>query len=79
MNLNYENLGNSFLDHGASSKEWDMTIILLLLHVPLLITAKYGAKNKKLKFGLVSVYSLGMIVFLIIVIFNAEIYFFEND
>lgn len=73
MKLNYENQDNSFLDHEASGKEWDMTIILLLLHVPLLITVKYGAKNKKLKFGLVSVYVLSMIVFLIVVVFNAEI------
>ena len=70
------NVGNKefyFLNHGAPGGEWDMTIILLMIHIPLIVAAKFGAKNEKLRFGLITVYGICMFIFLILLIFNAEI------
>ena len=73
MIVNVENKEFNFLNHGASGGEWDMTIILLMIHMPLIVAAKFGAKNEKLRFGLITVYGTGMFIFLILLIFNAEI------
>ncbi len=73
MIVNAANKEFNFLNHGAPGGEWDMTIILLMIHIPLIVAAKFGAKNEKLKFGLITVYGIGMFVFLILLIFNAEI------
>tara|TARA_B100001996_G_scaffold196595_1_gene150637 strand:+ start:1165 stop:1386 length:222 start_codon:yes stop_codon:yes gene_type:complete len=62
-----------FLNHGEAGGEWDITIILLMIHMPLIVAAKFGAKNEKLKFGLITVYGIGMLIFLLLLIFNAEI------
>ena len=73
MIVNVENKEFYFLNHGAPGGEWDMTIILLMIHIPLIVAAKFGAKNEKLRFGLITVYGIGMFIFLILLIFNAEI------
>ena len=55
MIVNPANKEFNFLNHGAPGGEWDMTIILLMIHIPLIVAAKFGAKNEKLKFGLITV------------------------
>tara|TARA_B100001029_G_scaffold145235_1_gene125475 strand:+ start:1861 stop:2082 length:222 start_codon:yes stop_codon:yes gene_type:complete len=71
--VNAANKEFNFLNHGAPGGEWDMTIILLMIHIPLIVAAKFGEKNEKLRFGLITVYGIGMFIFLILLIFNAEI------
>jgi len=72
--VNKENLDIVFFNHGDIGGDWDITIILLMIHIPLIVAAKFGSKNKKLRFGLITVYGIGMFIFLLLLIFNAEIW-----
>ncbi len=73
MIANKRNIEFILFNHGDPGGEWDMTIILLMVHMPLIVAAKFGSKNEKLKFGLITVYGIGMLIFLLLLIFNAEI------
>lgn len=65
---NYQNL--SIYDHGITDNQFDTTIILLLLHIPLIIGAKISKKNKTIKQFLFITYILGMVLFISAIIIN---------
>ena len=64
----YQNL--SIYDHGITDNQFDTTIILLLLHIPLIIGAKISKKNKTIKELLFIIYILGMAFFISAIIIN---------
>ena len=64
----YQNL--SIYNHGIIDNQFDTTIILLLLHIPLIIGAKISKKNKTIKKLLFIIYILGMALFISAVIIN---------
>ena len=67
---NYHDLIKYF-DHGISSnKEFDTTIILLLLHIPLIIGAKISKRNQLVRRILFIIYASGMILFIFLVVLN---------
>ena len=57
-------------DHGITDNQFDATIILLLLHIPLIIGAKISKKNKTIKQFLFITYILGMVLFISAIIIN---------
>tara|TARA_B100001029_G_C14868263_1_gene343036 strand:- start:455 stop:673 length:219 start_codon:yes stop_codon:yes gene_type:complete len=64
----YQNL--SIYNHGIIDNQFDTTIILLLLHIPLIIGAKISKKNKTIKKLLFIIYILGMALFISAIIIN---------
>ena len=64
----YKNL--SIYNHGIIDNQFDTTIILLLLHIPLIIGAKISKKNKTIKIILFLIYILGMALFISAIIIN---------
>ena len=64
----YQNL--NIYDHGITDNQFDTTIILLLLHIPLIIGAKISKKNKTIKKLLFIIYILGMAFFISAIIIN---------
>ena len=64
----YQNL--NIYDHGITDNQFDTTIILLLLHIPLIIGAKISKKNKTIKKLLFLIYILGMALFISAIIIN---------
>jgi len=52
-------------DH-AEPERWDLTIILLLVHIPLLIATRISNHLKMVKNGLFTVYGIGVIGFLLL-------------
>ena len=64
----YQNL--NIYDHGITDNQFDTTIILLLLHIPLIIGAKISKKNKTIKKLLFIIYILGMALFISAIIIN---------
>ena len=67
---NYHYLTNYF-DHGISNnKEFDTTIILLLLHIPLIIGAKISKRNQLVRRILFFIYASGMIIFILLLLLN---------
>ena len=64
----YQNL--SIYDHGITDNQFDTTIILLLLHIPLIMGAKFSKKNKTIKQLLFITYILGMALFISAIIIN---------
>ncbi len=67
---NYYEL-NSYYDHGiTNNKEFDATIILLLLHIPLIIGAKISKRNQLVRRILFIIYASGMILFIFLVVLN---------
>ena len=65
---NNQNL--SIYDHGITDNQFDTTIILLLLHIPLIIGAKISKKNKTIKHLLFIIYIFGMLLFISAIIIN---------
>jgi|TARA_B100001093_G_C26186451_1_gene742016 hypothetical protein len=57
-------------DHGITDNQFDATIILLLLHIPLIIGAKISKKNKTIKKLLFVIYIFGMALFISAIIIN---------
>jgi hypothetical protein len=57
-------------DHGITDNQFDATIILLLLHIPLIIGAKISKKNKTIKELLFVIYIFGMALFISAIIIN---------
>ncbi len=60
----------SIYNHGITDNQFDTTIILLLLHIPLIIGAKISKKNKTIKRLLFIIYILGMALFISAIIIN---------
>tara|TARA_B110000438_G_scaffold197904_1_gene189396 strand:- start:1781 stop:2002 length:222 start_codon:yes stop_codon:yes gene_type:complete len=69
MNINNSNLKIEIFEH-AEPDQLDLTIILLLIHIPMIATARLGSKYKRLRLGLFLVYGFGMISFVILLIFS---------
>ncbi len=65
---NYESI--NYFDHGISNNEFDTTIILLLLHIPLIIGAKISKKNQSIRKILFLIYLSGMIIFILLILLN---------
>jgi len=65
---NYESI--NYFDHGVSNNEFDTTIILLLLHIPLIIGAKISKKNQSIRKILFLIYLSGMIIFILLILLN---------
>lgn len=57
-------------DHGISSKDFDITIILLLLHIPLIIGTKISKRNKVVRRILFLMYTIGMVSFIFLITIN---------
>ena len=57
-------------DHGISDKDFDITIILLLLHIPLIIGAKISKRNKVARRILFFIYTIGMVLFIFLITIN---------
>ena len=64
----YQNI--TIYDHGITDNQFDATIILLLLHIPLIIGAKISKKNKTIKKLLFVIYSFGLAFFISAIIIN---------
>jgi len=70
INENYHEIIN-YLDHGISNNnEFDTTIILLLLHIPLIIGAKISKRNRHFRKILFFTYASGMTVFIFLLVLN---------
>ena len=71
MNIekNYFELSEYF-DHGISNSQFDTTIILLLLHIPLIIGAKISKRNMLIKKILFLTYASGMSLFILLLALN---------
>ena len=70
LEIPYEDLIKYF-DHGISSnREFDTTIILLLLHIPLIIGAKISKRNQLVRRILFFIYASGMIIFILLLLLN---------
>jgi len=65
---NYESI--NYFDHVISNNEFDTTIILLLLHIPLIIGAKISKKNQSIRKILFLIYLSGMIIFILLILLN---------
>ncbi len=61
---------STYFDHGISNNEFDTTIILLLLHIPLIIGAKISKKNQSIRKILFLIYLSGMIIFILLILLN---------
>ena len=66
---NYYELINH-LDHGVINDEFDLTISLLLLHIPLIIGAKISKRNQLARIILFLIYTSGMIIFILLILLN---------
>ena len=69
INENYHEIINYF-DHGISNNNFDTTIILLLLHIPLIIGAKISKRNRYVRRILFFTYASGMTVFIFLLVLN---------
>ena len=70
INENYPEIINYF-DHGISNNNnFDTTIILLLLHIPLIIGAKISKRNMYVRRILFFIYASGMTVFIFLIVLN---------
>ena len=69
INKNHHEIIDYF-DHGISDNEFDTTIILLLLHIPLIIGAKISKRNEFVRRILFFTYASGMTVFIFLLVLN---------
>jgi len=70
MKINKDNLKIDFFEH-AEPGQLDLTIILLLIHIPMIAATRITSKYKKLRLGLFMVYGFGMISFVLLLIFSS--------
>ena len=66
MKINKDNLKIDFFEH-AEPGQLDLTIILLLIHIPMIAATRITSKYKRLRLGLFIVYGFGMICFVLFV------------
>lgn len=69
MKINKDNLKIDFFEH-AEPGQLDLTIILLLIHIPMIAATRITSKYKRLRLGLFMVYGFGMISFVLLLIFS---------
>ena len=69
MKINKDNLKIDFFEH-AEPGQLHLTIILLLIHIPMIAAARITSKYKRLRLGLFMVYGFGMISFVLLLIFS---------
>lgn len=69
MKINKDNLKIDFFEH-AEPGQLDLTIILLLIHIPMIAATRITSKYKRLRLRLFMVYGFGMISFVLLLIFS---------